>query len=83
LFETNRWYNVVVLIVRVNAPAPSVDALDAFKARTLGKLRDVYCPVHRRAPRVTFEGRSLRDVRLSVSSCCDLLSRLANKAIAS
>ena len=59
------------------------DGLDAFKARTLGKLRDVRCPVHRQSPDVRFDGRSLRDVRVTVSSCCDRLSRLANKAIAS
>jgi hypothetical protein len=61
----------------------AIDSLDAFKVITLNKLRDVRCPVHRQTPRVKFEGGSLRDVRISLSSCCDRLSRLANQAITS
>jgi hypothetical protein len=63
-------------------PASSED-VEAFKLRTRDKLRNLRCPLHHQAPRLKFEGSSLRDVTLSISSCCDRLSRLANIAIAS
>ena len=59
------------------------DAIDEFKARTLDKLRDLRCPVHRQPPRVRFDGLTLRDVRISMSACCPRLIQMANKAIAS
>jgi hypothetical protein len=59
--------------------APGVEE---FKARTLEKLRAVRCPVHRQVPRLRFEGSSLRDIRITVSACCECLSAAANKAIA-
>jgi hypothetical protein len=57
--------------------------VEAFKLRAREKLRNVRCPLHHETPRLKFEGASLRDVTLSISSCCDHLSRLANIAIAS
>jgi hypothetical protein len=61
----------------------STDGIEEFKARTLHKLRDVRCPVHRQPPRLRFEGATLRDVRISMSGCCHRLIQMANKAIAS
>ncbi|HZT36253.1 MAG TPA: hypothetical protein VFA28_00030 [Bryobacteraceae bacterium] len=64
-------------------PAAASADVEAFKLRTRDKLRNVRCPLHNETPRLKFEGASLRDVTLSISSCCDQLSRLANIAIAS
>jgi hypothetical protein len=58
-------------------------SLDDFKARTLGKLEQVECPQHRQRPQVSFHGSRLRDVTISIRSCCRELSGLANLAIAS
>jgi hypothetical protein len=57
------------------------ERIEAFKARTFEKLRDVRCPEHRQSPRVRFYGASLREVTISMSACCDRLIRLANQAI--
>lgn len=57
------------------------ERIEAFKARTFDKLRDVRCPEHRQSPRVRFYGTSLREVTISMSACCDQLIRLANQAI--
>lgn len=57
--------------------------LEEFKERTRDKLRGVVCPVHHQPPRLKFEGRTLREIRLSLSACCDRLAGIANKAIAS
>jgi hypothetical protein len=65
----------------VKTAAP--DGVEAFKSATCAKLRDVRCPVHRKPPRVRFEGGSLRDVTVNLSGCCDRLITLANQAIRS
>ncbi len=81
LFETFLCYSVAVL-----TPAPpfaAVNSVEDFKLRTREKLKDVTCPVHRQPPRIRFEGSTLHDVRLSLSSCCERLAVIANKAIAS
>jgi hypothetical protein len=57
-------------------------AIEQFKNRTLDKLREVRCPVHRQLPRVRFEGSDIRDIRINMSGCCSRLIKLANKAIA-
>ncbi len=57
-------------------------AVEQFKYRTLEKLREVRCPVHRQVPRVRFDGSGIRDIRINVSGCCDRLIRIANRAIA-
>lgn len=57
-------------------------AVEAFKTRTRDKLRGLYCPLHRQPPRLRFEGRTLRDIQVSMSACCEQLARIANKAIA-
>lgn len=63
--------------------SPGADpGVEAFKTRTRNKLRGLYCPLHHQPPRISFEGRSLRDIRVSMSACCDQLARIANKAIA-
>lgn len=58
-------------------------SVEQFKVRTLDKLRNVRCPVHKQQPRLRFEGETLRDVRVTMTACCDRLMRIANKAIAS
>ena len=58
-------------------------AVEEFKRTTLAKLAGVRCPSHGQAPRVEFQGAVLRDVRISIRTCCQSLSRLANNAIAS
>jgi hypothetical protein len=64
-------------MVRDSAPE-----LDQFKTATAGKLAEVRCPVHRQAPRLRFEGESLREVTIQLSGCCGKLMALANQAIA-
>ena len=56
--------------------------LEEFKERTASKLHGVICPVHRQAPRVRFQGYSLRDVTVQLSACCSSGIALANQAIA-
>ena len=53
-----------------------------FKQWTRDKLRGVRCPDHHQAPRLHFSGLSLRDVKISMSGCCDKLMGLANARIA-
>ncbi|MEQ1947069.1 MAG: hypothetical protein ABL995_07760 [Bryobacteraceae bacterium] len=53
-----------------------------FKERTMQKVRDVVCPVHRQAPRVKFHGNTLRDVSIRMSACCNTLMAIANQKIA-
>lgn len=57
------------------------DPVEVFKDRTVAKLRDVRCPVHRQPPRVHFSGGSLREMTISLSGCCSTLIHMANKAI--
>ncbi len=56
--------------------------LDRFKLATANKLAGLRCPVHRQAPRLRFDGASLREVTISLSGCCPMLMALANRAIA-
>lgn len=58
-----------------------VERLEAFKDLTARKLRDVRCPEHHQSPRLRFNGRSLRDITITMSGCCDKLIALANEAI--
>jgi hypothetical protein len=53
-----------------------------FKERTLQKMRDVVCPIHRQPPRVKFHGSTIRDVSIRMSACCDTLIAIANQKIA-
>jgi hypothetical protein len=53
-----------------------------FQERTAGKVRDLRCPVHGQPPRLRFLGKSLRDVNIQMSGCCDELIGLANRKIA-
>jgi hypothetical protein len=53
-----------------------------FKERTLEKVRDVRCPVHRQSPRVIFQGTTLRDVSIRMTACCETLIAIANRKIA-
>ncbi len=58
------------------------DRVEEFKQRTTLKLRDVICPDHRQAPRIKFQGATLREVSIQMSGCCAKLIDLANRAIA-
>jgi hypothetical protein len=53
-----------------------------FKEYTARKLEKVRCPRHRQAPRVKFQGETLRDISIRMSGCCGELLELANRAIA-
>ncbi|MBS1877463.1 MAG: hypothetical protein JSU00_29900 [Acidobacteria bacterium] len=57
--------------------------VEEFKTRTFDKLKTVRCPVHHQIPRLRIEGATLREVRITMSACCNRLAELANKAIAS
>jgi hypothetical protein len=59
-----------------------LETVEEFKERTLDKLRDVRCPDHKQAPRVSFRGTTLRDVSIQVNACCEKLAALANEKIA-
>lgn len=61
---------------------PEVQRLQDFKKHTEDKLRGIRCPRHGQAPRVTFHGRSLREITIRMSGCCDQLIQMANRAIA-
>jgi hypothetical protein len=78
LFETLLCYSVGVLTARI-----ADSAVEAFKTRTRDKLRGVWCPVHRQAPRLKFQGETMREIQVSMSACCEQLARIANKAIGS
>lgn len=58
------------------------DAVQEFRQRTEEKVRNLRCPRHRQAPRVKFNGSTLRDVTIRMSACCDTLIQMANQAIA-
>jgi len=55
--------------------------VERFKQATGDKLRDVRCPEHRQAPRLRFQGNSLRDISISISGCCQKLMELVNQQI--
>jgi hypothetical protein len=57
--------------------------VERFKQATEEKLRDVRCPEHRQAPRLRFQGTSLRDISISISGCCQKVMDLANSRIGS
>lgn len=57
--------------------------VERFKQATEDKLRDVRCPEHNQAPRIRFQGTSLRDVTISLSGCCSKLMEIANARIGS
>jgi hypothetical protein len=57
--------------------------VERFKQATEEKLRDVRCPEHRQAPRLRFQGTSLRDISISISGCCQKVMDLANSAVGS
>jgi hypothetical protein len=57
--------------------------VERFKQATEEKLRDVRCPDHHQAPRVRFQGTSLRDITISVSGCCSKVMEIANAKIGS
>jgi len=58
-----------------------MDEVEQFKQATERKLRGIRCPDHRQAPRLRFDGSSLRDISINLSGCCQKLMTLANSAI--
>jgi hypothetical protein len=56
--------------------------VDEFKTLTMRKLEGIRCPDHRQAPRLCFQGTTLRDVTIRMTACCDKLAALANQKIA-
>jgi hypothetical protein len=56
--------------------------VEEFKERTARKVRGLRCPVHGQPPRLHFQGATLRDVTIQMSSCCEQLIELANRKIA-
>ena len=56
--------------------------VDEFKERTASKVRDLRCPEHDQAPRVKFQGTSLKNINIQLSACCAKLIALANRRIA-
>ena len=67
------------------AIATSAEAarVEAFKKTTQAKLDGLRCPRHHQPPRLAFHGRSLHDLTISMSACCEHLIQIANRAIAS
>lgn len=59
----------------------SANSLEQFKKYTTDKIRDLYCPRHQKQPQVVFNGVSLKEVKVSMTGCCETLMELANKAI--
>ncbi len=59
-----------------------MNSVEQFKQATERKLHDVRCPDHQKAPRLRFDGSSLRDITINLSGCCQKLMSLANVAIA-
>ena len=57
--------------------------VERFKQCTEDKLRDVRCPEHNQAPRLRFQGNTLRDISISLSGCCAKVMEIANARIAS
>ena len=57
-------------------------AVEEFKERTARKLHGLRCPDHHQAPRLRFQGATLRDVSIQMSGCCEKLIGLANQRIA-
>src|SRR5580704_9906205 len=55
--------------------------VERFKQATEEKVRDVRCPEHHQAPRVRFQGNSLRDITISLSGCCPKVMEIANARI--
>jgi hypothetical protein len=56
--------------------------VEEFKENTARKIRDLRCPDHHQAPRLRFQGATLRDINVQLSGCCEKLIGLANKKIA-
>jgi hypothetical protein len=59
-----------------------MDRVQEFKDSTGRKLNGLRCPDHGQAPRLKFQGATLRDITIQMSGCCGKLIGLANKAIA-
>lgn len=56
--------------------------IQEFKRFTREKLRGVRCPRHRQPPRLRFSGRSLSEITISMTGCCNELMQIANARIA-
>ena len=59
------------------------DRVREFQQRTLAKVSELKCPIHKESPKVQFNGHDLRDMTITMRGCCNRLLATANKAIAS
>lgn len=61
--------------------AVSDKAQDGIKEMVKNKVRFVVCPDHHQAPRLTFQGIGLKDMKVQVSGCCQKVIDAANEAL--
>jgi hypothetical protein len=69
-------------VLQATAGAGSQQRVEEFKENTARKIRDLRCPDHHQAPRLRFQGATLRDINIQMSGCCEKLIGLANEKIA-
>jgi hypothetical protein len=69
-------------VLPITVGAGSERRVEEFKENTARKIRDLRCPDHHQAPRLRFQGATLRDINIRLSGCCQKLIGLANEKIA-
>jgi hypothetical protein len=69
-------------VLQATPLASSQQRVEEFKENTARKIRDLRCPDHHQAPRLRFQGATLRDINIQMSGCCEKLITLANEKIA-
>jgi hypothetical protein len=69
-------------VLQATPVAGSQQRVEEFKENTARKIRDLRCPDHHQAPRLRFQGATLRDINIQLSGCCEKLISLANEKIA-
>jgi hypothetical protein len=69
-------------VLQATPLASSQQRVEEFKENTARKIRDLRCPDHHQAPRLRFQGATLRDINIQMSGCCEKLISLANEKIA-
>jgi hypothetical protein len=69
-------------VLQATPLASSRQQVEEFKENTARKIRDLRCPDHHQAPRLRFQGATLRDINIQMSGCCEKLISLANEKIA-
>ncbi len=69
-------------MLTVESPVSEAERIQFFQERTYAKLDGIRCPLHHLPPKLQFNGRTLREMTISMSGCCQRLIEIANKAIA-